>query len=39
MKFKAKPKNSADYDDWWIEPRMAFEVFGQIIKVWQGETL
>lgn len=37
-RLKAKSKNP-DYDDFWIDETMDFEVFGQIIKVWKGENL
>ena len=30
---------NAKYDPWWIEPGMDFEVFGQVIKVWEGKNL
>jgi hypothetical protein len=38
MRIKVKSKNP-DYDDWFIERGMDFEVFGRVIKVWQGENL
>jgi hypothetical protein len=35
-RLKVKSKN-VDYDDWYIEPDMEFEVFGRIVKAWRGE--
>jgi hypothetical protein len=38
LRIKVKSFNER-YDPWWIEPSMDFEVFGLVLKVWQGQNL
>lgn len=37
IRLRAKSKNP-DYDPFWIDETMEFEVFGRVLRVWRGEN-
>lgn len=37
IRLRAKSKNP-DYDPFWIDETMGFEVFGRVLRVWRGEN-